>query len=274
MIKTKWFIVFGLLPILQTGFSQGLTDGFMKAKGDGTLAFTYSHERAETYFFGEQEQYINLTTRSLSAYLAWGISDKFNLVASLPYMRNDSLNSALQDATVALKYQNGQKTLVNGRLKTLTILGFQFPASKYPTTTAQPIGARNNSFIFRFLTQYESNQGFFAHFQTGFDFRIFPEQQFGIPVIFRAGYGTSHWYVDAWIDYFQSLDNSADVRVFGGGGSRWVKTGGTVYVPIGRKFGVFGGGAYILSGRNIAKSWRLNAGLLWNWEKTDPTVKP
>ncbi|MBR9921275.1 MAG: hypothetical protein GYB31_10590 [Bacteroidetes bacterium] len=254
--------------------AQGFTDGFMKAKGEGTIALTYSHEYAENYFFGDQIQFIDLTTRSLSGYLSWGISNQFNLVMSVPYIRTDSLNSALQDAIVALKYQNGKKEFSHGRLRTITMVGLQFPASKYPTTTAQPIGLRSTSFLFRILSQYDSNQGFFLNLQSGFDFRVLPQQQFGIPVIGRVGYGSSKWYADVWLDYFRSLDEDADQSIFGGSGARWLKTGGTFYVPLFKKFGVFAGGAYILTGRNIAKSWRVNVGVVYNWDPKTAATSP
>lgn len=270
MTNLKLPFTFLFLLGASTIFAQGFTDGFMKAKGQGTVALTYSHERAETYFFGDQEQFIDLTSRSVSAYVAYGISDRFDLIATLPYITNDSLNSAFQDATVAIKYQNGKRDFDTGRFRTMTIIGFQFPASDYPTTTAQPIGIRATSFVFRLLGQYENYNGFFVNGQTGVDFRFFPEQQFGMPFIIRTGYGNSKWYADAWLDYFRSFDNSTDQSVFGGAGSRWLKTGATVYKPLGKKFGIFVGGAYILTGRNVSKSWRANVGLVWNW---DPKVR-
>ena len=271
-MNQKLLLILSLFCLPLSGLSgQGFTDGFMKAKGEGTLALTYSFEKAATYFFGDLAQPTDYSVQSLALYGTYGVSDRFDLIVSLPYMRTDSLNSNFQDAILAMKYQNGQKEFSTGRLRTLTMIGAQFPASNYSSQTGRPIGIRSTSFLFRLLVQYESYAGFFAHVQSGFDFRLLPDQQFGVPLIFRAGYGNSAFYVDAWIDYFHSFDDREDVNLFGGSGPRWLKTGGTIYFPLGRKFGIFGGGAYILSGRNISKSWRVNAGVVWNWTTPEKT---
>jgi hypothetical protein len=255
-----------LIGFVGAAHGQGFTDGFMTGKKKGTVALTYSYEHADTYFFGKQKQMTDYTVQSLAAYISYGVSDQFNLIASVPYMRTDSLNSALQDGIIALKYQNSQREFSDGRLRTITMVGAQFPFSDYSTQTAQPIGIRSTSFLFRLLAQYENYNGFFAHMQTGFEFRLLPDQQFGVPIIFRTGYGNSKFYFDVWLDYFHSFDEGADQTVFGGSGPRWWKTGGTLYFPVGKQFGIFTGGAYILSGRNISQSWRVNVGAVWNWE--------
>jgi len=36
-----------------------------------------------------------------------------------------------------------------------------------------------------------------------------------------------------------------------------------LYVPVTGNFGVFGGGAYVFTGRNIGQSTRINAGVVY-----------
>lgn len=241
---------------------QGAIDGYLKGKKETDFALTWSNESFDQYYFGATLRRQSQTTRSASFYMAHGLSNRLNLIVTLPYMRTNAENSSLQDAIVALKYRTKRWKYRSGQLNRLSSVGFSFPVAKYPTNTDQPIGQRAVAFMLRHLYQYQANSGFFVHLQTGFDFRLLPETQFAVPLIFRSGYAHSKFYVDFWTEYYHTMNTGVDQGVGAGTGSRYLKIGGTFYYPLRPWVGAFIGGAQYLTGRNIGKATRFNVGIV------------
>jgi hypothetical protein len=249
--------------------AQGAYDGYMKGKGNTDIALTYSWEQYNQYYFGEEIQDIEVTTQTMNAYLTSGLNSQLDLVVSIPYMWTDSLNRNFQDAVVAIKYRNKRVEASKGAFNMITGVGMSFPLGAYSVETDRPIGVRATAFQPRLIAQYESYSGWFIHLQSGFDFRILPDQQFGWPLILRTGYAGSRIYADWWLDYFNTFNAGVDQQVSGGSGAVWLKTGGTVFKPLASYLGLFVGGAFILDGRNIGKSYRINAGMVWRFSGGD-----
>jgi len=270
MRKDLLLLVLLVLGALST-WGQGALDGYMKGRHFTDVALTYSFESYDTYFFGTEAQDISVTTQTVNLYIAHGVSDQLDLIASIPYMWTDSLNSGLQDAILAIRFRNKRKALSNGGyFNIMTSVGVGFPISNYPTTTAQPIGIKAISFLPRFILQYEKN-GYFLQTQTGVDFRLSPTGLVSIPWIIRTGYSTGKIYADLWFDLFRSINAGVDNSVTGGEGASWGRIGGTFYVQLNQAFGVFTGGAYNVSGRNIGQAGRVNAGLVYKWDRRPTT---
>jgi hypothetical protein len=243
-------------------FSQGAIDGYMKSKNETDIALTYSYEKFNTYFFGDKPLRQSLTTQSASLFVAHGFNKNFNLIASIPYMHIDEENKNLQDAILAIKFRTKEQRFEHGSLSRISSIGFTFPISNYSIETENPIGQRAVAFMLRHLYQYQANSGFFAMAQTGFDFRLIPETQFAIPLIFRTGYAHSKFYFDLWLEYFHTMETGVDQSISAGTGSRFLKIGGTFYYPIIPQLGVFIGGAQFLTGKNIGQATRVNVGVV------------
>lgn len=258
------FLLLSFLSLLSTlAVAQGAIDGYMKGKGNTDIALTYSRERYNRYFFGENEQRLENSLQSLSLYLTHGFRDSLDIVISIPYIRTDSLNSSLQDAILAVKFRNRRTNFANGdALSIITSVGLSFPISAYPIDTQRPIGVRALTFMGRLMGQYEFSNGAFVNLQSGYDFRIAPAPLHSIPVIFRMGYA-GPIYFDVWMDYYKTFDAGVDAQITGGEGSTWLKVGGTIYYPIGNKFGAFVGMAHYLYGRNIGLATRGNIGVVF-----------
>jgi hypothetical protein len=171
------------------------------------------------------------------------------------------LNKGWQDASLWLKYRNERTEHPLGFHNLITAVGLSFPLSSYPNDNPAAIGRRAATFHGRFLWQYEARYGWFEHVQSGLDFQFSPVAQAALPILVRGGIGTARYYVDAWVEHYQSLNSNADNgNLAAGTGSTWTRMGGTFYVPITPYFGAFLGGAYILGGQNIGKATRWNAG--------------
>lgn len=238
--------------------AQGLFDGFMKGKGSWDIALSYARENYNQYYFGSAltDQQNQIQTYSL--YATGGISPNLDLVVALPYVRTDEQNSNFQDASLGFKYLNRK---IDG-LNVITAAAVSFPVSGYSPTTNNPIGQRAGVFSGRLIMQQFGKSGVFFQGQSGLDFRFAPSSLFGFPFILRAGWASRYIYFDAFFDGFWTVGGGTDQTIGAGEGSDWIKLGGTLFVPAGRRLGFFGGVAHYLSGRNIGKGTRWNAGLV------------
>lgn len=256
----KYFILLILLfPVII--LAQGPIDGYMKGKKETDFALTYSYENYDEYWFGSELQKRELTTKSASLFIAHGLGERFNLIVAVPYMWTEEEKS-LQDATLAIKFRNEKKEYSHGSLSKITGIGFSFPIGNYDVNIENPIGEKAVSFLLRHLYQYQSNDGWFVHLQSGIEFRFVPISKLGIPAVIRAGWGGRKIYFDAWLDLFHTFNSGVNQTVTAGEGSQFVKIGGTIYYGITPHFGAFIGGAKFLSGRNIGKANRVNIGLV------------
>lgn len=244
-------------------FGQGAIDGYLKGRGNTDVAITYAAESYETYYFGSDPQSVDIEIQSVGFFLEHGISDSIDLVFTTAYLDLNAENRGLQDAILALKYRNQHKKLRDGGSWTmLTAVGLGFPLGGYSTETSSPIGERAISFQARLVGQWQSASGIFAQLQSGFDFRIEPQNLFAVPVLIRTGWAGKLLYVDGWVERYRTLNSGTNTQIAGGEGSSWWKVGGTLYVPLNQKLGVVANAARILAGENIGESFRVGGGLV------------
>lgn len=262
-LKSLLFIPFFFLVNYTVLLSQGPISGFMPGGATTDVAFSYSNESYNSYFFGKEEQNISNEVSSISLFLEHGINDSFSLVLTVPYLWIDEVNKGIQDGIVAIKYRNQYKRFRASSLSMITSVGVSFPMSGYPRATDNPIGIRATTFQGRFQIQHQFDFGFFYNIQSGIDFRLIPSALSSVPVLFRAGFGGKHFYVDGWLELFNTFNAGVDTQLLDGSGSNWAKVGGTFFYPVTSSFGLFIGGAYLLSGTNIGKAVRFNTGFTY-----------
>ena len=233
--------------------------------GDATtdLAISYSNESYNSYFFGEEEQRIANEISAVSLFLEHGFNDSFSLVVTVPYLWIDEVNRGIQDGIIAIKYRNEHKKFKKSSLNMITAVGLSFPMSGYPRDTENPIGIRATTFQGRFLMQHHFHSGFFYHIQSGIDFRLIPSPQSSMPILLRAGFGSTKFFVEGWLEIFNTFNAGVDTQLLDGAGSSWSKIGGTFFYPLTPNIGAFLGAAYILSGENIGKAIRFNTGFTY-----------
>ncbi|HMQ50400.1 MAG TPA: hypothetical protein PKA00_23420 [Saprospiraceae bacterium] len=258
-------IFLGCFYVLMTATvsAQGPIGGFMPGRGVTVIAPAYSIEHFSEYLFGAEKMATPLTTKSYSLYVEHGFSDTFALLVNVPYLKIDEVNRGLQDGGIFIKYRNQYQQYLTGNFSAITAIGLSFPLSAYPTNTDNPIGAGAVSFQGRFLMQYNFKSGAFLHAQSGLEFRLLQAIQVSMPVLFRFGYGTKWYFAEGWAEWYNTFGNGIDSNTSGGAGSDWLRVGATLYFPVVKDFGVFIGGAKVLTGRNIGLSNRLNLGVVY-----------
>ncbi len=244
-------------------FAQGPITGFMPGAGVTDVAPGYSYESFSKYYFGKELRPAANTLQTINLFAEHGFSDSLSIVLNLPYIWNAGGQGSLQDAGIALKYRNLYRTYDHGSFSLIGSAGITFPASAYDIDVVNPIGIRATTLQARIVGQYNSWSGWFVHAQTGYELRILPDVLQAVPVLLRTGFGAKRYYVEGWVEWFNTLGSGADDRVNAGRGSDWLRAGGVLYVPVTSRFGVFGGGAYVFSGRNIGQATRLNTGVVW-----------
>lgn len=244
--------------------AQGPVSGFPTPKGEVAVALSYGQEEYDTYLNPEGNEARSLTATSYNFFLEAGTGEQTSLIFTLPYIQTNDDNSGLQDASLWLKYQNVDSRKGRGRNWLFTALGATFPIGDYPTDGDFAIGQKAFTMQGRLVYQYQHDDGWFLHAQSGIDFQLSPDSRAIWPVVLRSGYGGPWFYVEGWFESVQALDGAQGTRTaLAGSGSSWTRVGGTFYVPIQPWIGAFVGGAWILGGEYIGQSSRLNAGMVF-----------
>ena len=116
---------------------QGNVDGFFKSKGELDVGLSSSFGNSTRYFTGNNLIAYDRNQLILSAYANYGLSNRFNLIISLPV-----INFKFQDAAVFAKLKLIQKNISKGEISLFPSVGITFPTNKYETESGQSIGQR------------------------------------------------------------------------------------------------------------------------------------
>jgi hypothetical protein len=165
-------LVIGLFAIMRLS-AQTDVDGIMMSKKNFCTGFMYTYSSWEDYWEGKlKRNNLNLGTVSTQM-IGWmgnyGITDKLNILASLPYVKTKASAGTLhgvdgvQDLGLALKYKVWQKNIFNGKMAVFGVAGFSFPVTSY-VADYQPlaIGMRSNNVTLRVIGDFEVNHFFFT----------------------------------------------------------------------------------------------------------------
>lgn len=245
--------------------AQGPVSGFPTPKGETAIAISYSKETYDNYFLPEDaEEKREIETISYSLFVETGVSDNMSLIATLPWMQINEDEGSLQDASLWLKYMNLDKRSGRSASRVFTSVGLSLPIGNYETMGNTALGQRATVFQGRLVYQFQHDDGWFLHGQTGIDFQIAPEAQSSWPLLLRTGYGGKFFYTEAWIEFVTALESGSGVQgAAAGTGSSWSRFGGTFYVPVTRWAGLNLGAAWVLGGEFIGESSRLNLGFVF-----------
>ncbi len=111
-MKISLALLFVFLSI--TTYAQTITDGLMMTKKDLCTGLLYTHDQWSNYWEGNlkrsNENIGTLTTQSLTWVGTYGVTEKLNVIAMLPYVKTETdqgtlhLMTGLQDLTIGIKY--------------------------------------------------------------------------------------------------------------------------------------------------------------------------
>ncbi len=284
----KNFLFILLLFLTPPLHTQGALDGYMKGKGNLDLSPSFSVMQAKD-FSGAGGQLFDIPYKGnlLSVFAAYGVTDRFDLVASIPYIFT-STQSGLQDGGFYAKYR-----LVyaqppgKGRFSIIAGTGVSLPLSDYEPVAAGALGQRAVVVPGRIIAQWDTPWGPFVNLTGGYNWRLDdykpadiervqvarPNYQPPNPpgyttFLCKVGLPTTHFYIDGWMEYqYTPADQGADfiqgvTDLPQAYGVTYTQVGGTIYYSENGKRGVFISGGKILAGRNISRIFRFTGGIV------------
>ena len=268
----------------------------MKGKGNLVTALGYSYESYDTYYVGENStknpNLGTITTKSIGLFLAGGVTDYLDVIASVPYISAKasqgfmSDQNDVQDISLFVKGRFLNRTFENNSNLSLSAAGgISTPLSDYIADSPVSIGSQSTQFDGRLIAQYRTSKGIFVAAQTGYIKRgnvhidrglevIVPDAQ---DYILRTGGSYKKWYADAWFQH-QNSRNGTNIGPgvpFPGNEIDFTRIGFTLYrsIPKFENFGIAIGGGFTLSGKNIGRSDRFSASLVYNFSVAQTSVK-
>lgn len=257
-MKLVKHIVFLILIFSPTAiFSQGNVDGFFKAKGELDLAFSGSYSGSTKYFRTNGTIDYDRSQLILGAYGIYGITDKWNVILSLPL-----INFKPQDGSIFTKYRLIHHASKKSDFTLAPALGISFPMSNYQTQSGQAIGQQATIIQPKLVMQFKHFKNWFIQAQGGYNYALNPVPS-SVGSSVKIGYIYKKWYFDTWFDYQFGIGGadygigSPDFRTLGVSHNR---VGGVIYKNIGEKSGLFLNGSYIFSGRNIGNAITISTG--------------
>jgi hypothetical protein len=297
VIMKKFLLsVLALLPLIVS--AQTITDGLMMPKKYFCTGFMYTHDKWTSYWEGdlkrENGNIGNVTTQTLMYVGNYGITDKINVIAMVPYVKTEASGGTLtgqegmQDLSLAVKYNFFRKDYTNSSIRTFAVLNFSTPLSDYtPDLLPLSIGMASTNVSYRLNAFYKFAKMFYVNGSGAYTWRS--NVTLDRPAYFTNGhqYNTEEVKMPNVFDYLFNigiLKNGLQAEIsytqqvtLGGDDIRRQdmpfvsnrmnasRLGGLVmyYLPKPKGLAVRGSYMTTISGRNVGESTTLLGGLLY-----------
>lgn len=279
--------------------AQTIDDGLMMSRQQLCTGFLYTHDSWDRYWEGSLERgngnIGRLTTRQLSWVGAYGVSDRLNLIAMLPYVWTEASQGVLhgmeglQDASLAAKYRLLTVPMAgHGSLHAFAVASFATPVSDYtPDDYPLSIGSHSRRASGRLTLAYQTRQGWYVEGTAAYTWRgdvtldrpayytdghLYLSDRVAMPDVidytFRVGYLRGPLQVPISFSQ-QSTLGGGDIRrqdmPFVSNRMNASRLDGLLmyYLPAPRNLALRLGASHTLTGRNVGRSTTLVAGLLY-----------
>ena len=273
--------------------AQSPVSGFMKKAGEGSAVLSYSTEKYDHVFLvplevDEVPVFNEVTITSINLYGEVGISDKFNLVLSVPYVKSEGNATAatlanngfenerkgLQNLRIYAKYNFHSFKLGENTLDLIGAAGFETPLGDYRADeglqSILAIGNESTSFTGLGIAMFKTKSGVFATGQAGYSFRGNSVPHALISEL-KLGYAASKFYVDAFVANQLSQKDGVDILGNGFTGFfpatrvNYTRVGVNAYAPLFEGIGLTAGANTYVAGRNLGKSTGFYGGVVYSF---------
>ncbi|EAZ81522.1 hypothetical protein [Algoriphagus machipongonensis] len=206
-IKKSVAAICCLLGFTTYSFSQSPTDELMMPKNEICFLLNFQYGEFNKYWEGdflrENETIATVQRRSALLMAAYGITDKLDVYAGLPYMETNSTTpnggkfagtSGVQDLSIGVKYKALERTDDKGKLSLYGSILFSTPVSNY-LSDYQPysLGLGTPQIAWRAIAHYQFNNGFYGRFAGAYVWKGYTEAE-------REYYYNDGSYYTAWMD--------------------------------------------------------------------------
>jgi hypothetical protein len=281
--------------------AQTIEDSVMMRKNSLCTAVLYAHDRWESYWEGPLKR-VNgnigkITTQCVSAMVDYGVTDRLNVIASLPYVWTEASQGVLhgvsgwQDLTVAAKFNLLETDFTrSGSLRTIVAVAAGTPIGDYtPDYYPLSLGSASRRLSGRLTLSFRAKRGWFLDGTSAYTWRdnvtldrayyytndqLFFSDQVAMPDVFdytvSAGYRRPG--LDIPISFSQQITRGGgDIRrqdaPFVSNRMNYSKVDALVTydLPMMKSLSVRAAGSYIVQGRNVGQATTVTAGLLYTF---------
>jgi hypothetical protein len=178
-----------LLPVLLLALTaarvsaQTIEDSVMMRKNSLGTGLLYSHDRWESYWEGPLKR-VNgnigkITTQSVGGMLNYGVTDRLNVIATLPYVWTEASQGVLhgvsgwQDLTVAAKFNLLETEFTHsGSLRTIVAVSAGLPIGDYtPDYYPLSLGSASRRLSGRLTLSFRAKRGWFLDGTSAYTWR-------------------------------------------------------------------------------------------------------
>lgn len=281
--------------------AQTLEDALLMPKQALCTGFLYQHDRWDEYWEGTLKRTNGnigaTTTQSLTWMGTYGVADRLNVIAMLPYVKTGASQGVLQgiggfqDMTLAVKYNLLDAPFTGqGQLRVLLVASTAVPLTDY-TPDFQPlsIGSASKRFSSRATLNFQAKQGWYLNASAAYTWRakvtldresyytdghLFLTNEVAMPDVFdytvSAGYLKGRLHVPISFTQ-QSTLGGGDIRrqdmpfVSNRMNRSTVDALVMYYLPKAKDLALRAAVSHTLSGRNVGQATRVTAGLLYTF---------
>ncbi len=281
MKKMKIALLVAATSCYLTSIAQSPISGFMNGKNKGSLVASYNVESYSKVFLVPEKVdgvpvFNKVDIASTSLFVTLGLSKKVDIQLNVPYIKtkgnasDDVLNnlnyqnerSGLQDISAYIKYNPYNIKAGKGNIAFIGSIGFHTPLSNYNVNEGLQsiiaIGNRATQLNAFIVSQFKAANGIFVTGSLGYSLRNNQVPNAFISEL-KAGYAGKNVYIDF---YGASQISSKGVDILKEGFTgffpatqvNYDRIGANIFVPIYKGFGIAGGAAAYVGGRNLGES--------------------
>jgi hypothetical protein len=307
-VMKKLATVCVLLSLAASARAQTIDDGIMVAKRSLFTGGIYGHESWDEYWEGalkrENGNVGTVTTQTNVWYANYGVTDRLNVIAMLPYIWTEASQGVLhgsqgfQDLTLAAKWNFLERPVTKGStLRTFAVLSGGIPLTGYNIELLPlSIGTGSSRLSGRFTANLQAGSGWYINGSTAYTWRsnttldrpyFFTDDEFvmsdqvDMPNVFdyvvNLGYMKNGLNTTFALSEQQTL-GGGDIRrqdmPFPSNRMNFIKVGGMVMYPVPklRALAFQFSYAYTAKGRNVGQANSYAVGLLYTFNgRRSPT---
>jgi hypothetical protein len=252
-------------------------NGFLRQEGRGDVSLSFTSESYDEFWVGSTKVSDpgvgKVDTRSISLWVAYGLTPKLTLVGSLPFVNVDSdglggfHDRQLQDISMMGLYELGALGQ-SVRHRFVGGLGFRTIASNYEANLPVDIGDGTADGLARLVYQIEAGR-FYASQQVGFD-RRGGDAPDAFPLYTELG---MTWGPITYTGFYSRLDAKEGTDImdpgftFPSNDDEYERAGAKLYGRISDFFGVSGMWFTTLDGENSGDSAGFSVGINYSFER-------
>jgi hypothetical protein len=291
-----------IVPVLMVASAQAQTptDGLMMPKNNFCTGFMGTYDKWTDYWEGnlkrENGNIGSISTTSVMWYGNYGVTDKLNVIASVPFVSTKASAGTLhgmhgiQDLMVTAKYKLLEKAIDSGKLRVFGVAGAGLPLTDYtPDFFPLSIGAHSKQATGRLIVNYYTRLKLYVNTSVGYTFRgnveldrpsyytdgqIYFTNQVDMPNVldFTASIGYINRGLETKLTYMQqSTLGGGDIRrqdmPFVSNMMNYSKAELLLmyYLPKPKYFALRGSYSYTVAGRNVGQSSTIMGGILYTF---------